>query len=101
MSCSHSCEIGSGDRGASPWHLAEGTELCPHPSHRWPTEAADGISKSRLDPGPLFSRRSGGALLAVVDGGTSLRLSLAALDEVLGAEERAELLVELGECRCF
>jgi len=37
----------------------------------------------------------------VVDGGTFLRLSLAALDEVLGAEERAELLVELGESRRF
>jgi hypothetical protein len=35
----------------------------------------------------------------VVDGGTSFCLSVAALDEVLGVEERAELLVELGERR--
>lgn len=38
-------------------------------------------------------------LLAVVDGGTSVCLSLAALAEVLGVEEPAELLIELGERR--
>ena len=37
----------------------------------------------------------------MVDGGTSLRIGLAALDEVLGAEETAKLLIELGERRCF
>lgn len=37
----------------------------------------------------------------MVDGGTSLRLSLAALDEVLGVEEPAKLLIELGERRRF
>ena len=43
----------------------------------------------------------GGGLLALVDGGTSLRLSLAALDEVLGVEEPAKLLIELSERRRF
>jgi hypothetical protein len=40
-------------------------------------------------------------LLAVVDGRTSLCLGLAALDEVLGAEEPARLLIEFGERRRF
>jgi hypothetical protein len=42
------------------------------------------------------SRGTRARLLALVDGGTSLRLSLAALDEVLGVEEPAKLLIELG-----
>jgi hypothetical protein len=31
----------------------------------------------------------------------SFRLSVAALDEVLGVKERTGLLIELGERRCF
>src|SRR5229473_8370142 len=41
----------------------------------------------------------GGGLLALVNGGASLRLGLAALDEVLGVEEPAKLLIEPGERR--
>ena len=46
-----------------------------------------------------FVLELGRCLLALVDGGTSLRLGLAALNEVLGVEEPAKLLIEPGERR--